>query len=159
VEVALDVLLIEPPVPLTILQLPVPDVGELAAKVTVVRPHVAIPVWSVPALAVVGAALTVIVAVFAGLIKLVHAFELPDDSEDTEIVVDPELASAEVVKVPVPAVVTVIVAVALLSVLGAPREYVTIYVPSGSVPDVVEVSVTSAPLPGQTVALATDVIE
>jgi hypothetical protein len=61
VEVALDGVVIVPPVPLTMLQAPVPTEGVLPARVTVVNPHVDEPVWSVPAAAVVGAAFTVTV--------------------------------------------------------------------------------------------------
>jgi hypothetical protein len=43
-----------PPVPDMILHAPVPTAGVLAARVTVVRPHVDAPVWSGPALATVG---------------------------------------------------------------------------------------------------------
>ena len=43
-----------PPAPLTIVQRPVPTVGALAGKVADVDPQVAAPVWSAPALAVVG---------------------------------------------------------------------------------------------------------
>jgi hypothetical protein len=63
VDVGLDVVVIVPPVPLTMLQVPVPTVGVLPANVTVVNPQVAELVWSAPALAVVGAALTVTVQV------------------------------------------------------------------------------------------------
>jgi hypothetical protein len=49
-----------PPVPDTIVHAPVPITGVLAARVTVVRPHVAAPVWSGPALAIVGVWLKVI---------------------------------------------------------------------------------------------------
>ena len=52
VEVALAVLPKLPPVPLTTLHAPVPALGVLAARVTWVRPQVAMPVWSGPALAV-----------------------------------------------------------------------------------------------------------
>jgi hypothetical protein len=45
---------IDPPVPLTILHAPVPVTGVLPANVTVVIPQVEIPVWSGPAIAVVG---------------------------------------------------------------------------------------------------------
>ena len=44
VEVGLVALPKVPPVPITILQLPVPEMGVLAARVTVVRPQVAAPV-------------------------------------------------------------------------------------------------------------------
>ena len=54
VEVGLDGVPIVPPVPLIIVQLPVPIVGALPASVTDVCPHVAALVWSGPALAVVG---------------------------------------------------------------------------------------------------------
>ena len=60
VDVALDDVVIVPPVPLTMLQAPVPTDGVLPAKVTEVNPQVADPVWSTPALAVVGVPLTVV---------------------------------------------------------------------------------------------------
>ena len=44
----------DPPVPLTIVHLPVPTVGVFPARVTVVSPQVADSVWFAPALAVVG---------------------------------------------------------------------------------------------------------
>lgn len=62
--------------PLTILQLPVPTVGMLPASVTVVNPQVAEPVWSGPALAVVGTLLKVIITssmeLVHGLLLIVH---------------------------------------------------------------------------------------
>ena len=61
VEFGLLALPNEPPVPATILHAPVPTVGVLADRVTVVRPQVAASVWSGPALAVVGLRLNVIV--------------------------------------------------------------------------------------------------
>ena len=54
VDVALDDVVIVPPVPLTMLHEPIPTVGVLPAKVTEVNPQVEAPVWSGPALAVVG---------------------------------------------------------------------------------------------------------
>jgi hypothetical protein len=60
VDVALDAVVIDPPVPLTMLQAPVPTVGVLPARVTDVKPQVAEPVWSVPALEAVGVALRVV---------------------------------------------------------------------------------------------------
>lgn len=71
VDVALEAVVIVPPVPLTMLQAPVPTVAALPARVTEVKPQVDDPVWSVPALAVVGVALTVTVAVV--LFAAVHA--------------------------------------------------------------------------------------
>jgi hypothetical protein len=59
VEVALDAFPNEPPMPLTILQPPVPKEGEIPANVTLVRPQVDAPVWSGPALADVGLRLNV----------------------------------------------------------------------------------------------------
>jgi hypothetical protein len=59
VEVGLEGVVIFPPVPLTMLQAPVPTEGVLPARVTVVKPQVDDPVWSDPAAAVVGAAFTV----------------------------------------------------------------------------------------------------
>ena len=44
VDVELDGVVIVPPAPLTILQLPVPVTGAFAARVTVVNPQVAAPV-------------------------------------------------------------------------------------------------------------------
>ena len=57
VEVGLEGVVTVPPVPLTIVQAPVPLMGVLPASVTVV-PHT---VWSGPAFAVVGAGTTVTV--------------------------------------------------------------------------------------------------
>ena len=51
---------LEPP---TSVHMPVPDVGVLAARVTVESPQVAVPVWSGPALATGGAGWTVMVKV------------------------------------------------------------------------------------------------
>ena len=53
-ELALEKL---PPVPLTMLQAPVPIVGVLAASVVLVTPHKLL--WSIPALAAVGSLLKV----------------------------------------------------------------------------------------------------
>lgn len=61
VDVGLDEFPKDPPLPLTILQLPVPALGELPASVTVVTPQVDKPVCGGPAFAVVGVGLTVIV--------------------------------------------------------------------------------------------------
>jgi hypothetical protein len=61
VDVGLDAVPKDPPLPLTILQLPEPTLGAFAARVTEVSPHVVTPVWLAPALAVVGSALTVMV--------------------------------------------------------------------------------------------------
>ena len=60
VEVGLDGVVIVPPVPLTMLHAPAPTVGVLPARVIEVNPQVADPVWSSPALAVVGVPLTVV---------------------------------------------------------------------------------------------------
>jgi hypothetical protein len=54
VDVGLDGVVTVPPEPLTILHAPVPIVAVFAANVTVVKPQVDDPVWSEPALAVVG---------------------------------------------------------------------------------------------------------
>ena len=54
VDVALEDVVIVPPVPLTMLQAPVPIDAALPASVTDVNPHVAELVWSVPAFEVVG---------------------------------------------------------------------------------------------------------
>ena len=67
----------EPPMPLTILHEPVPTVSVVAAIVTVVRPQVEEPVWSAPALAVVGFRLNVIITssveAVQGLLLMVHS--------------------------------------------------------------------------------------
>lgn len=60
VDVGLEGAATAPPVPLTILQLPMPTLAVLAASVTVVDPQVVAPVWSGPALATVGKGVTVI---------------------------------------------------------------------------------------------------
>ena len=67
VDVRLDGVVTVPPVPDTIVHAPVPDEGALPASVTVVNPHVATLVWSAPAAAVEGAALTTTAMVAAGL--------------------------------------------------------------------------------------------
>ena len=76
VEVGLAVLAKLPPVPLTMLHWPVPTVGALAARVTWVRPQVVTPVWSGPALAVVGLRLKMIttlsVEAVQGLLEMVQ---------------------------------------------------------------------------------------
>ena len=54
VDVALDGVVTLPPVPEMILHATVPTDGLFPAKVTLVNPQVENPVWSVPALAVVG---------------------------------------------------------------------------------------------------------
>ena len=59
--VGLDVVVIDPPDPLTILHDPVPTAGVLPASAVLVRPHIVTPVWSAPAFAVVGPWLKVIV--------------------------------------------------------------------------------------------------
>ena len=64
VEVGLDGVLTVPPVPLIILQAPVPTDGVLPAIATDVNPQVLVPDMSVPALAVVGVACTVILITF-----------------------------------------------------------------------------------------------
>ena len=61
VDVGLDAFPKLPPAPLTILQLPVPIVGVFAASVVDVSPHILAPVWSDPAVAVVGDCSNVIV--------------------------------------------------------------------------------------------------
>jgi hypothetical protein len=60
-EVALEGVVIVPPVPDTIDHAPVPTVAALPANVTEVKPHVVLPFWSGPALAVVGLRLNVII--------------------------------------------------------------------------------------------------
>ncbi len=76
VDVALDAVVTLPPVPETILHAPVPTVGVFPAKVTLVKPHVAAPVWSGPAFAAVGFRLNVIFTLFPlavqGLLLIVH---------------------------------------------------------------------------------------
>jgi hypothetical protein len=66
----------DPPAPLRILQAPVPTVGVLPARVTVVNPQVGKSVWLVPAAAVVGFLLNVIttssVDAVHGLFEIVH---------------------------------------------------------------------------------------
>ena len=54
VDVGLDGVVTVPPNPLTMLHAPVPKVGEFPARVTLVNPQVADPVWSGPAAAVLG---------------------------------------------------------------------------------------------------------
>jgi hypothetical protein len=54
VLVGLDGSVMDPPDPLTMLHEPVPAVGVLPASVVLVTPHMADPVWSVPAFATVG---------------------------------------------------------------------------------------------------------
>ena len=75
-DVALDEVVIVPPVPLIMLQEPVPTVGVLPDNVTVVNPQVAEPVWSRPAFAVVGFWLNVIITssvdAVHGLFDIVH---------------------------------------------------------------------------------------
>ena len=61
VLVGLDGVVTDPPDPLTMLHDPVPAAGVLPARVVLVRPHTADPVWSAPALATVGFWLKVIV--------------------------------------------------------------------------------------------------
>ena len=75
VDVGLVAVVIVPPVPLTMLHAPVPTVGTLPARVTEVSPQVADPVWSAPALAVVGVPLTV-VAVDKVAVAAVQPFEV-----------------------------------------------------------------------------------
>jgi hypothetical protein len=61
VLVGFDGVVIDPPVPETMLHDPVPIAGEFPASVVLVRPHIEIPVWSEPAFAVVGFCANVIV--------------------------------------------------------------------------------------------------
>ncbi len=61
VDVALDGVVTLPPEPDIILQVPVPTDGLFPAKVTLVNPQVDDPVWSAPALAVVGFRLKTII--------------------------------------------------------------------------------------------------
>ena len=68
----------EPPVPLTIDHAPVPIVGELAARETIVRPQVAASFWSGPAAAVVGTPLTVMVTLLVEAAQ--GAFEIVQTS-------------------------------------------------------------------------------
>ena len=76
VDVELEGLVIVPPVPEIILQAPVPAEGVLPARVTEVKPQLAAPVWSGPALAAVGFLLKVIttssVEAAHGLLEIVH---------------------------------------------------------------------------------------
>ena len=73
-DVALDEVVIVPPAPLMMLHAPVPDVGILPARVTLVNPQVEDPIWSAPALAVVGITLTA-VAVDEVAVAAVQPFE------------------------------------------------------------------------------------
>ena len=65
-----------PPVPLTMLQAPVPTAAVLPARVIVVNPQVVALVWSGPAAAVVGFWLKVMVTssvdAVHGLLDMVH---------------------------------------------------------------------------------------
>ena len=101
--------------PLTTLQAPVPTPGALAASV-------ALPVEQIvcgdPAFDAVGLPFTVITPV---LLVLTALEQVPDARFVTVKVVAPLLASAEVVKVPVPAKLTVMVAVLPVAVLGVLR--------------------------------------
>lgn len=76
IEVGLDRLTKEPPLPLIILQVPVPIVGALAVIDTLVRPQVVEPVLSIPAFAAVGFRLKVIttssVDAAQGALLIVH---------------------------------------------------------------------------------------
>ena len=73
---SLDGSVIVPPVPLTMLQVPVPKAGVLPAKETLVNPQVDAPDWSAPASAVVGFWVNVIttssVDAVHGLLEIVH---------------------------------------------------------------------------------------
>jgi len=94
---------------------PVPTDGVFAAKVAVPLPQT---VCGLPALAVVGGAFTVI---FAVLFVPMPPVALVLESWVTVTVVAPALAKAGVVKVPVPAVVTFIVAVLPVAVFAPER--------------------------------------
>jgi hypothetical protein len=61
VELALVGVVIVPPVPDIMLHAPVPREGVLAPSVTVVNPQVGAPIWSAPALDVVGMPLNVMI--------------------------------------------------------------------------------------------------
>jgi len=74
VDVGLVGVVTVPPAPEVIVQAPVPIAGVLAARVTVVNPHVDAPVWSGPALDVVGLRLNV---TFTSSVDAAHgAFEI-----------------------------------------------------------------------------------
>jgi predicted Abi (CAAX) family protease len=66
----------DPPAPLTIVQRPVPMTGVFAARVTVVSPQVAAPVWLAPATDTVGPRLKVTFTVLddaaQGAFEMVH---------------------------------------------------------------------------------------
>ena len=66
---------------------------------------------AVPEMAAVGRAATLNVAVLLAEMVLVHPLEPPDCNSDTVTVVDPVLFNAVLVNVPLPAVLTVMVAV------------------------------------------------
>jgi hypothetical protein len=55
-DVGLEVVVIVPPVPVTILHAPVPVVGVFPARARVVKPQVELPVWSSPAFETVAGA-------------------------------------------------------------------------------------------------------
>ena len=97
-EVGLEGVVTVPPAPLWILHAPVPFVGVFAAKVVLVTPHRL--VWSAPAAAVVGVALTDIttssVEAVHGELEIVHlrvavpGFDnpvTPDVGEDGVVIV------------------------------------------------------------------------
>jgi hypothetical protein len=94
-EVGLDTFPKLPPAPLTILQLPVPTIGVLAARFIVVIPHVRAQAGSGPALAVVGLGLTTTSTVMG---KLGQPFAVP-------IIVNVVVIGAVVALVSVPLIV------------------------------------------------------
>lgn len=79
-------------------------------------------------------------------IALLQAVGEPEDKFVIVTVVAPVFAKVVVENVPVPAVLTIIVAVKPVAAFGALRLYVTVYVPTGN-PAAEEVSVTVEAFP------------
>ena len=92
-DVGLDAFPRLPPVPLTILQVPVPTVGVLPPRFIVVRPQVAAQAGSGPALAVVGGARIVTVVV---QVEILHA------SLTVHVIVDTPTPKLPLASLPVP---------------------------------------------------------
>ena len=94
VDVGLEGVVTVPPVPLTMLQFPVPTVGALPASVTVVSPQVFISVWSGPAFDAVGIRLNVIltssVDAAHGAFEIVHlkTYAVPAAPENVDVGLD-----------------------------------------------------------------------
>lgn len=130
-------------VPDTKVHVPVPVAGVFPTKVAVVTQ--AANVWSLPAFTV-GKFGTLALALLSLFMVLLQIFgDAPLDSVLIVTVVDPGFANAVVVKVPVPAVFTVIVAVPDPEFVPD-KVYDTEYVPVGNPPEL-EVIVTEAPFP------------